>query len=50
MSEKEQAAIRKLAERMETMSEQQRALLVAYGAGLADGAKSAEAQRCETKS
>lgn len=49
MSEKEQAAIRKLAERMETMSEQQRALLAAYGAGLADGAKSAEAQRCEAK-
>lgn len=49
MSEKEQATIRKLAERMETMSEQQRALLMAYGAGLADGAKSTEARRCEAK-
>jgi len=39
-----------LAGRMETMSEQQRALLVAYGAGLADGAKSAETQRSEPKS
>lgn len=49
MSEKEQAAIRKLTERMETMSDQQMALLMAYGAGLADGAKSAEIRRGEVK-
>lgn len=49
MSEKEQATIRKLAEQMKDMNDQQRDALLIYSTGLADGVRIAKAERCEAK-
>lgn len=45
MSEKEQEIIRKLNKQVETMSTEQKNMLTAYAAGLADGARIAGGSR-----
>lgn len=47
MSEKEQEIIRKLNKQVETMSAEQKNMLTAYAAGLADGVRIAGGDRAE---